>query len=69
MNAAHIFETFKPAIILALTARQRWGSATKGLNSSNVSIPTWLIISGAAALIVLISSSIIVTYKQKTHKK
>ena len=69
MNAAHIIETSTSAIILALTPRERWGSATRGLNSSNASIPTWLIVSVSVLLIVLIASSIIAAYKQKTHKK
>jgi hypothetical protein len=69
MNAAHIIETCTPAIILALTARERWGSATRGLNSSDASIPTWLIVTGSAVLVILIASSIIVAYKQRPHKK
>ncbi len=69
MNAAHIIETCTSAIILALTPRERWGSATKGLNSSDTSIPTWLIVSGSVILVILIASSIIFAYKQKPHKK
>jgi len=69
MNAANIIETCTSEIILALTPQERWGSATKGLNSSDGSIPTWLIVSGSAVLVILIASSIIVAYKQKPRKK
>ena len=69
MIAAHIIETCTSAIILALTPREKWGSATRGLNSSDGSIPTWLIISVSAVLVILITSSIIVAYKQKPNKK
>jgi hypothetical protein len=69
MNAAHIIETCTSAIILALTPRERWGSATRGLNSSDATIPTWLIVSGSVILVILIASSIIFAYKQKAHKK
>jgi len=69
MNTAHMIQTHLADIILALTPRERWGSATGGLNASEGSMPTWLIVSIAAVLVVLIASSIVVAYKQKPHKK
>jgi len=69
MNTAQLIETCLPAIIPALTAREKWGSATSGLNSSDAAIPTWFLISAGITLGVLIASSIIVTYKQKAKKK
>ncbi len=69
MSAAHIIETYVPAIILAMTPEERWGSASKGLNSSDAAIPTWFIISAGVAVVVLVASSIMVACKQKAHKK
>ncbi len=69
MITAHIIETCLPAMNLAMTARERWGSATKGMNSSDMTIPTWFIISAGVAFTVLIASSIMVVCKQKARKK
>ena len=69
MNTAHIIETCIPAIILALTPREKWGSATRGLNSSDASIPTWLIVTAVTVLVALIASSIVYVYRQKAQKK
>jgi hypothetical protein len=69
MITANILETCTSEIMLALTARERWGSATSGLNTSNGSIPTWLIVTGSAVLVILIASSIIVAFKHKPRKK
>ncbi len=71
MSIANLFVTCLSTIseILAMTPRERWGSATRGLDSSDASISTCLIVSVSAVLIILIASSIIVTYKQKPHKK
>jgi hypothetical protein len=69
MNAANLIEAFISSTILALTPQQRWGSATRGLNSSDASIPTWLIAGTVVTVSVLIISSVVVVYKQKAHKK
>jgi len=69
MITAHIIETYLPAVSMALTAREKWGCATSGLNSSEVTIPMWFIISTGIVLAVIIASSIVVACKQKARKK
>jgi hypothetical protein len=69
MMTAHIIETYLPAMNLAMTAREKWGCATSGLNSSDFTIPTWFIISVGVVVIVVIASSVIVACKQKARKK
>ena len=58
--------TWFNAIVLALTARERWGAA--GKYKSNTMATKWFCIVGVIVLTILILSFLIATYKQKRKR-
>ena len=58
-----MIKTWFNAMVLALTARERWGAA--GKYNNNTMATKWFWIVGGIILTILIVSFLIATYKQK----
>ena len=68
MNAANLIEAYQVEMVLAMTAREKWSSASSGINSTGSATPTWLIISVSIILVASIVISVIVSNKRKAQK-
>jgi hypothetical protein len=66
MRIVYIVATLLIPIILGLTPHERWGAA-RGLNTDST-IPKWFAVNVGMALAVLIVSSVVVIYKQRSRK-
>ena len=66
MVMANLAEMWRPTALLALSALERW-SAVKHLKP-DTSVPTWLIVVTAVALIILIVSAIVIRHKEGPRK-
>ena len=69
MNAANLIEACQVEMILAITAREKWSSASNGLNSADALIPKWFIITVGIAFVSIVVLSIAASYKCKAQKK
>jgi tellurite resistance protein TehA-like permease len=66
MIIEHIIKTLLGTIVLAMTPSDRWAAA-KNLSTDSTT-PSWLIWSVGIALIVLVVSVLLVTYKQRSQR-
>ncbi len=68
MNAANLIGMCVNEMIFAMTAREKWSSASSGISSTGSAIPTWLIISVSIILVASVVISVIVSNKRKAQK-
>ena len=65
MMMANLAAMWCQTTLLALTASERWAAAKQ--LKPDTSVPTWLIVVTAVALIILVASALVINRSQRSH--